>query len=156
MKFAALMTLKVNLQNCWEHKLKKLKKFDLLKVKEKLKMQESICDLNTVEADSQKCQTIQNELEQLLDAYNSNVDETAVNAFISNRHLMHKMLDQKEVVLNRLEFLENEKQAIIRQVAHSKVKSDTYHTRQAELKKRIKTERLKKNDDDFGQLKRQK
>ena len=156
MKFVALMMLKVNLQNFWEYKLKKLKKFDLLKVKEKLKMQESICDLNSVEADSQKCQTIQSELEQLLDEYNSKVDETAVNAFISNRRLMHKMLDQKEVLLNRLEFLENEKQSIIRQVAHSKVKSDTYHTRQAELKKRIKTERLKKNDDNFGQLKRQK
>ena len=46
--------------------MKKLKKFDLLQVKEKLKMQESISDLNAVEADSQKCQLIQNELEQLL------------------------------------------------------------------------------------------
>ena len=102
--------------------MKKLKKFDLLQVKEKLKMQESISDLNAVEADSQKCQLIQNELEQLLDEYNSKVEEIAVNSFISDRHLMHKMLDQKEVMLNRLEFLENEKQAIIRQVAYSKVK----------------------------------
>ena len=106
--------------------MKKLKKFDLLQVKEKLKMQESISDLNAVEADSQKCQLIQNELEQLLDEYNSKVEEIAVNSFISDRHLMHKMLDQKEVMLNRLEFLENEKQAIIRQVAYSKVKSDIY------------------------------
>ena len=134
--------------------MKKLKKFDLLKVKEKLKMQESICDLNSVETDSQKCQTIQNELEQLLDEYNSKVDETAVNAFISNRHLMHKMLDQKEVMQNRLEFLEHEKQALIRQVAHSKVKSDTYNARRAELEKRIKTESLKKNEENLGQLKR--
>ena len=47
--------------------MKKLKKFDLLQVKEKLKMRESISDLNAVEADAQKCQAIQSELEQLLD-----------------------------------------------------------------------------------------
>lgn len=117
-------------------------------------MQESISDLNSVEADSQKCQTIQSELEQLLDEYNSKVEETAVNSFISNRHLLHKMLDQKEVMLNRLEFLENEKQAIIRQVAHSKVKSDVYQKKQAELKKQIQNELLQKNEDSLGKFKR--
>ena len=132
--------------------MKKLKKFDLLQVKEKLKMQESISDLNAVEADSQKCQLIQNELEQLLDEYNSKVEEIAVNSFISDRHLMHKMLDQKEVMLNRLEFLENEKQAIIRQVAYSKVKSDIYQRKQTELKE-IKSELLKKNEDSSAKLK---
>ena len=66
---------------------------------------------------------------------------------------MHKMLDQKEVMLNRLEFLENEKQAIIRQVAYSKVKSDIYQRKQAELKREIKSEHLKKNEDSSAKLK---
>ena len=40
------------LKELLEHKLKKLKKFDLLQIKEKLKMQKSICDLNGLEADA--------------------------------------------------------------------------------------------------------
>ena len=142
------------MQNFWEHEVKKLKKFDLLQVKEKLKMQESISDLNAVEADSQKCQLIQNELEQLLDEYNSKVEEIAVNSFISDRYIMHKMLDQKEIMLNRLEFLENEKQAIIRQVTHSKVRSDIFQRKKGELKRHIKNELLKKNEDSSAKLKR--
>lgn len=134
--------------------MKKLKKFDLLQVKEKLKMRESISDLNAVEADAQKCQAIQSELEQLLDEYNSKVEEIAVNSFISNRYIMHKMLDQKEIMLNRLEFLENEKQAIIRQVTHSKVRSDIFQRKKGELKRHIKNELLKKNEDSSAKLKR--
>ena len=126
--------------------MKKLKKFDLLQVKEKLKMQESISDLNAVEADSQKCQLIQNELEQLLDEYNSKVEEIAVNSFISDRHLMHKMLDQKEVMLNRLEFLENEKSVILEEVTKSQVKRELFVKKQAELKKQLLNERINKDD----------
>ena len=117
-------------------------------------MRESISDLNAVEADAQKCQAIQSELEQLLDEYNSKVEEIAVNSFISNRYIMHKMLDQKEIMLNRLEFLENEKQAIIRQVTHSKVKSDIFQRKKGELKRHIKNELLKKNEDSSAKLKR--
>lgn len=127
--------------------MKKLKKFDLLQIKEKLKMQKSICDLNGLEADSEKCHEIKNELQKLLEEYNSNVDKIGVNSFISKRHLMQKMLDQKEVMLNRLEFLENEKSVVLEEVTKSQVKREIFIKKQAEVKKQLRNERIKKNDD---------
>ena len=38
-------------------------------------MQKSICDLNGLEADTEKCQKISNELQMLLEEYNSNVEK---------------------------------------------------------------------------------
>jgi hypothetical protein len=127
--------------------LKKLKKFDLLQIKEKLKMQKSICDLNGLEADTEKCQKISNELQMLLEEYNSNVEKIGVNSFKTARHLMHKMLDQKEVLLNRLEFLENEKSVILEEVTKSQVKREIFIKKQAEVKKKLRSERINKNDD---------
>ena len=126
--------------------MKKLKKFDLLQIKEKLKMQQSICDLNGLEADTEKCNKINNELQILLEEYNSNVDKIGVNSFKSNRHLMHKMLDQKEVMLNRLEFLENEKSVILEEVTKSQVKREIFIKKRAEVKKQLKNERINKKD----------
>ena len=65
-------------------------------------MQKSICDLNGLEADTEKCQKISNELQKLLEEYNSNVNKIGVNSFI-RKDINAKMLDQK-VILNRLNF----------------------------------------------------
>lgn len=110
-------------------------------------MQKSICDLNGLEADTEKCEKIKNELHKLLEDYNSNVDKIGVNSFINKRHLMHKMLDQKEVMQNRLEFLENEKSVILEEVTKSKVKREIFEKKQAEVKKQLENERISKNDD---------
>ncbi len=109
-------------------------------------MQQSICDLNGLEADTEKCNKINNELQILLEEYNSNVDKIGVNSFKSNRHLMHKMLDQKEVMLNRLEFLENEKSVILEEVTKSQVKREIFIKKRAEVKKQLKNERINKKD----------
>ena len=91
--------------------------------------------------------SIKNELHKLLEDYNSNVDKIGVNSFISKRHLMHKMLDQKEVMQNRLEFLENEKSVVLEEVTKSKVKREIFEKKQAEVKKQLENERISKNDD---------
>ena len=127
--------------------MKKLKKFDLLQIKEKLKMQKSICDLNGLEADAEKCQKMTNELQKLLEEYNSNIDKIGVNSFISKRRLMHKILDQKEVMLNRLEFLENEKSVILDEVTKSQVKREIFVKKQTAAKKQLQNERITKDDD---------
>ena len=127
--------------------MKKLKKFDLLQIREKLKMQKSICDLNGLEADAEKCQKMTNELQKLLEEYNSNIDKIGVNSFISKRRLMHKILDQKEVMLNRLEFLENEKSVILDEVTKSQVKREIFVKKQTAAKKQLHNERINKNDD---------
>tara|TARA_B100001939_G_scaffold344365_1_gene358666 strand:- start:1418 stop:1828 length:411 start_codon:yes stop_codon:yes gene_type:complete len=134
--------------------LKKLKKFDLLQIKEKLKMQKSISDLRNIEADSEKCHKIENELQNLLADYNSKVDKIGVNSFISNRYLMHKMLDQKAVMLNRLEFLENEKSILLDEMTKSKVKKDVLKKKQAELNSKLRNEIVTKNENSFSSIRK--
>jgi hypothetical protein len=143
-----------NSQNFWGSKLKKLKKFDLLQIKEKLKMQKSISDLRNIEADSEKCHKIENELQNLLADYNSKVDKIGVNSFISNRYLMHKMLDQKAVMLNRLEFLENEKSILLDEMTKSKVKKDVLKKKQAELNNKLRNEIVTKNENSFSSIRK--
>ena len=110
-------------------------------------MQKSICDLNGLEADAEKCQKMTNELQKLLEEYNSNIDKIGVNSFISKRRLMHKILDQKEVMLNRLEFLENEKSVILDEVTKSQVKREIFVKKQTAAKKQLQNERINRNDD---------
>ena len=110
-------------------------------------MQKSICDLNGLEADAEKCQKMTNELQKLLEEYNSNIDKIGVNSFISKRRLMHKILDQKEVMLNRLEFLENEKSVILDEVTKSQVKREIFVKKQTAAKKQLQNERITKDDD---------
>ncbi|MGB0546229.1 MAG: hypothetical protein ACPGLU_02880 [Paracoccaceae bacterium] len=134
--------------------MKKLKKFDLLQIKEKLKMQKSISDLRNIEADSEKCHKIENELQNLLADYNSKVDKIGVNSFISNRYLMHKMLDQKAVMLNRLEFLENEKSILLDEMTKSKVKKDVLKKKKAELNNKLRNEIVTKNENSFSSIRK--
>ena len=134
--------------------MKKLKKFDLLQIKEKLKMQKSISDLRNIEADSEKCHKIENELQNLLADYNSKVDKIGVNSFISNRYLMHKMLDQKAVMLNRLEFLENEKSILLDEMTKSKVKKDVLKKKQAELNSKLRNEIVTKNENSLSSIRK--
>ena len=143
-----------NSQNFWGSKLKKLKKFDLLQIKETLKMQKSISHLKNIEADSEKCHKIENELQNLLADYNSKVDKIGVNSFISNRYLMHKMLDQKAVMLNRLEFLENEKSILLDEMTKSKVKKDVLKKKQAELNNKLRNETVTKNENSFSSIRK--
>ena len=154
MKFAVMRLRNSNSQNFWGSKLKKLKKFDLLQIKEKLKMQKSISDLRNIEADSEKCHKIENELQNLLADYNSKVDKIGVNSFISNRYLMHKMLDQKAVMLNRLEFLENEKSILLDEMTKSKVKKDVLKKKQAELNNKLRNEIVTKNENSFSSIRK--
>ena len=71
--------------------MKKLKKFDLLQIKETLKMQKSISHLKNIEADSEKCHKIENELQNLPADYNSKVDKTGVNSFFGNSTLPQRL-----------------------------------------------------------------
>ena len=121
-----------------------------------LKMQKSISHLKNIEADSEKCHKIENELQSLLADYDSKVDKIGVNSFISNRYLMRKMLDQKAVMLNRLEFLENEKSILLDEMTKSQVKKDVLKKKQAELNNKLRNEIVNKNENTFSSFRRDK
>ena len=147
MRFVILIDLTINLLNYWEHNLKELKKYHLLQVKEKLKRQKSINELNQLEADSEKCETIKKELNRLLSENHAVIEEIGVQSFVSNRRLMQKMLEQKQVISNRLEFLDKEKLVVLSDVKRSSAKEEIVERKKSEVKKRVKDSYFKKQDE---------
>ena len=93
--------------------MRELKKYHLLQVKEKLKRQKSINELTQLEADAAKCETIKKELNRLLSENHAVIEEIGVQSFVSNRRLMQKMFEQKQIISNRLDFLDQEKNVVL-------------------------------------------
>ena len=136
------------------YNLKELKKYNLLQVKEKLKRQKSINELNQLEADADKCQTINRELDRLLSENHALIEEIGVQSFVSNRRLMQKMFDQKEVISNRLEFLDREKLAVLAEVKKSTTKDEIVERKKSKIKKEAQDTLFKKQDESLPVFKR--
>ncbi len=134
--------------------MKELKKYNLLQVKEKLKRQKSINELTQLEADADKCQTINRELDRLLSENHALIEEIGVQSFVSNRRLMQKMFDQKEVISNRLEFLDKEKLAVLAEVKKSTTKEEIVERKKSKIKKQAQDTLLKKQDENLRVFKR--
>ena len=136
------------------YNLKELKKYNLLQVKEKLKRQKSINELTQLEADADKCQTINRELDRLLSENHALIEEIGVQSFVSNRRLMQKMFDQKEVISNRLEFLDKEKLAVLAEVKKSTTKEEIVERKKSKIRKQAQDTLLKKQDENLRVFKR--
>ena len=134
--------------------MKELKKYNLLQVKEKLKRQKSINELTQLEADADKCQTINRELDRLLSENHALIEEIGVQSFVSNRRLMQKMFDQKEVISNRLEFLDREKLAVLAEVKKSTTKDEIVERKKSKIKKQAQDTLFKKQDENLRVFKR--
>ncbi len=130
--------------------MSKSKKFDLLRVKEQVKRQKSINDLNQLNLDAEKCEKISNALLLLLNEGYSQTAQVGVNTFVSNRHLMQRMMDQKEVISNRIEFLDHEKASLIQELVKSKVKDELLLKKKIEIEKQEQEDRFKKNDESLN------
>ena len=114
--------------------MRRLKIFDLLKKREHVSRQKTISQLNAVSADTQKCRNISTELDKLLKEKHLDSRELNVNSFIVDRHLTQKMMNQKEILENRLEYLESERSAALADLDKSEAKLDVFERRRLELK----------------------
>ena len=136
------------------YNLKELKKYNLLQVKEKLKRQKSINELTQLEADADKCQTINRELDRLLSENHALIEGIGVQSFVSNRRLMQKMIDQKEVISNRLEFLDKEKLAVLAEVKKSTTKDEIVERKKSKIRKQAQDTLFRKQDENLRVFKR--
>ena len=127
--------------------MRRLKTFELLKKRESVLRQKTISQLNEVSADAEKCRNIRTELDKLLKEKHFESHELNANSFITDRHLIHKMMDQKEILENRLEYLETERLAAIADLDKSKEKLKVFEKRRLKLKtKQQITLTLKKDE----------
>ena len=109
--------------------MKKVKQINLLQTKERLQQQKTISHLVQIQSETEKCIKIGNDLEELAKDKANDTEVANAYAFQANRQLMQKLMEQREILLNRQEYLEQEKIAtsieINRSIGKKKVKRKT-------------------------------
>ena len=114
--------------------MKKVKQINLLQTKERLKQQKTISHLIQVQSEADRCLKVSNDLEELA---RDKAEEKQVGnayAFQANRQLVQKLMEQREILLNRQEFLEQEKLATSVKIGRSKAKNDVLEKRKIKEK----------------------
>ena len=132
--------------------MKKIKKLNLLQTKEKLNQRKTISHLVDLKTEAAKCQKVGKELEEITKQKLHDNDEVSAYSFQANRQLVQKLMEQREILSNRQEFLKQEQVAITKEISNSKAKTDILEKKK--LKEKVKV--LNKNDlkleDQYNQL----
>ena len=122
--------------------MKKVKQINLLQTKEKLKQQKTISHLVQIQSEAEKCLKIGKDLEELARDKADEKEVGSTYAFQANRQLLQKLMEQREILLNRQEFLEQEKIATSIEINRSMAKNEVLEKRK--LQERA-TDSRKKN-----------
>ena len=132
--------------------MKKIKQLNLLQTKEKLNQRKTISHLVDLKTEAEKCRKVSNELEEITKRKNNENQEITAYSFQADRQLVQKLMEQREILSNRQEFLKQEQMAITKEISNSKAKTDILEKKK--LKEKVKV--LNKNDlkleDQFNQI----
>ena len=132
--------------------MKKIKQLNLLQTKEKLNQRKTISHLVDLKTEAEKCRKVSNELEEITKRKNNENQEITAYSFQADRQLVQKLMEQREILSNRQEFLKQEQVAITKEISNSKAKTDILEKKK--LKETVKV--LNKNDlkleDQYNQI----
>ena len=132
--------------------MKKIKQLNLLQTKEKLNQRKTISHLVDLKTEAEKCRKVSNELEEITKRKNNENQEITAYSFQADRQLVQKLMEQREILSNRQEFLKQEQVAITKEISNSKAKTDILEKKK--LKEKVKV--LNKNDlkleDQYNQI----
>ena len=113
-----------------------------MQTKEKLNQQKTISHLVDIKTEAEKCKKVGKELEEITKRKNNENQEITTYSFQADRQLVHKLMEQREILSNRQEFLKQEQVAITKVISNSKAKADILEKKK--LKEKVKV--LNKND----------
>ena len=113
-----------------------------MQTKEKLNQRKTISHLIDIKTEAEKCKKVGKELEEITKRKNNENQEITTYSFQADRQLVHKLMEQREILSNRQEFLKQEQVAITREISNSKAKADILEKKK--LKEKVKV--LNKND----------
>ena len=123
-----------------------------MQTKEKLNQQKTISHLVDIKTEAEKCKKIGKELEEITKRKTNENQEITTYSFQADRQLVQKLMEQREILFNRQEFLKQEQAAITREISNSKAKNDILEKKK--LKEKVKV--LNKNDlkleDQYNQI----
>lgn len=132
--------------------MKKVKQIGLLQTKEKLNQNKTISHLADIELEVEKCLKVENELEEIAKQKSSETEKVSSYSFQANRHLVQKVMEQREIIQNRQEFLEKEKIAAAQEISRSKAKTDVLEKRKRLERAKILAENEVKQEDKFNYI----
>ena len=113
-----------------------------MQTKEKLNQRKTISHLIDIKTEAEKCKKVGKELEEITKRKNNENQEITTYSFQADRQLVHKLMEQRQILSNRQEFLKQEQVAITREISNSKAKADILEKKK--LKEKVKV--LNKND----------
>ena len=132
--------------------MKKVKQIGLLQTKEKLNQNKTISHLADIELEVEKCLKVENELEQIAKQKSSERERVSSYSFQANRHLVQKVMEQREIIQNRQEYLAKEKIAAAQEISRSKAKTDDLEKRKRLERAKILAENELKQEDKFNYI----
>lgn len=113
-----------------------------MQTKEKLNQRKTISHLVDINTEAEKCKKVGKELEEITKRKNNENQEITTYSFQADRQLVQKLMEQREILSNRQEFLKQEQVAITKVISNSKAKADILEKKK--LKEKVKV--LNKND----------
>ena len=132
--------------------MKKVKQIGLLQTKEKLNQNKTISHLADIELEVKKCLKVENELEEIAKQKSSETERVSSYSFQANRHLVQKVMEQREIIQNRQEYLAKEKIAVAQEISRSKAKTDVLEKRKRIERAKILAENEIKQEDKFNYI----
>ena len=132
--------------------MKKVKQIGLLQTKEKLNQNKTISHLANIELEVEKCLKVENELEEIAKQKSSEKERISSYSFQANRHLVQKVMEQREIIQNRQEYLAKEKIAAAQEISRSKAKTDVLEKRKRLERAKILAENELKQEDKFNYI----
>ena len=132
--------------------MRKIKQINLLQTKEKLNQRKTISHLESLNAEADKCKKVSKELEEIAKEKNNEINKASAYSFQANRQLLQKLMEQREILVNRQEFLINEKMAVTSKVSQSKAKNDLLERKKLQEKVKLASEKEFKREEDYNKF----
>ena len=132
--------------------MRKIKQINLLQTKEKLNQRKTISHLESLNAEAEKCEKVSKELEEIAKEKNTEFNKVSAYSFQANRQLLQKLMEQREILVNRQEFLHNEKMAVTSKISQSKAKNDLLERKKLQEKVKLASEKEFKREEDYNKI----
>ena len=132
--------------------MKKIRQLNLLQTKEKLNQRKTISHLVDLKTEAEKCRKVSKELEEITKQKNNENQEINAYSFQADRQLVRKLMDQREILSNRQEFLKQEQAAITKEISKSKAKTDILEKKKFKEKVKVINKNDLKLEDQYNQI----
>ena len=132
--------------------MKKIRQLNLLQTKEKLNQRKTISHLVDLKTEAEKCRKVSKELEEITKQKNNENQEINAYSFQADRQLVRKLMDQREILSNRQEFLKQEQLAVTKEISKSKAKTDILEKKKFKEKVKVLNKNDLKLEDQYNQI----